>query len=288
MEAGFIRHPDGSYTTVGPDFDSVQPFGLAAGGLVTGMYGEGHAFVGDKMGHFTTFDAPGASGDGTRSRDITPDGAAVGYFESNSGLWRGFIRGTDGNFTIFDGPKAGTDGADETQGTFVWAVNVHGQLVGWTVDEDGGFHAYSRSSSGRFKSLHLPDQGKGKGRGSRAYCINKNGVIGGDYIDVNGVSHGFLLYRTGVVTLVDIHGAHHVQVSGVNDNGDATGFYSDKDSVQHGFVRSANGEIATFHAPDEGGTTGFGTFAQSINNNGVIAGYYWDSSGFTHGFVRTP
>src|SRR5690242_20726077 len=53
VEAGFIRHPDGTYTTVGPDGYDVEPLGLANGGLVTGGYNEGGAFIDDTKGHIT-------------------------------------------------------------------------------------------------------------------------------------------------------------------------------------------------------------------------------------------
>ncbi len=285
VEAGFIRHPNGTYTTVGPSDYDVFGIALAAGGLATGAIETGGAFIDDSKGHITKFAPPGESDEmGTFPRDISADGTVFGYFGATDGLWHGFVRDNAGNFTLFDAPKAGTDGTSEKAGTFVSAASDTGEIVGWSVDDSLVAHAYLRSPNGKFKMLNLS---KGQ-KSSHAYSVNKRGTVGGSYIDVNGITHGFLLDKKGNVTVVDIKDATYLQISGVNDHSDATGYYQGSDQVQHSFVRSANGDVATFDAPDAGGTDGRGTIAQSINNKGVVAGYYWGSTGFSHGFVRKP
>lgn len=76
----------------------------------------------------------------------------------------------------------------------------------------------------------------------------------------------------------------------INQWGTIAGSYVDANNVYHGFVRSAEGQFATFEAPDADTTAGSfnGTVAQGINDWGEITGYYIDKAGNAHGFVRTP
>ncbi|MGA7625862.1 MAG: hypothetical protein WCA91_20025 [Candidatus Acidiferrales bacterium] len=60
----------------------------------------------------------------------------------------------------------------------------------------------------------------------------------------------------------------------------------DTNSVAHGFLRTADGTITPFDAPEAGTGSGQGTYAQSINDFGVITGFYVDSNGTLHGFLR--
>jgi hypothetical protein len=76
-------------------------------------------------------------------------------------------------------------------------------------------------------------------------------------------------------------------VSSINDRGEATGYYVDGNNVIHGLVRSPEGVITPFDAPNAS-TNGYGTFGNSINVEGVTVGDYTNSSFNYGGLIRTP
>jgi hypothetical protein len=69
----------------------------------------------------------------------------------------------------------------------------------------------------------------------------------------------------------------------INPAGTVTGYYKDANSIGHGFVRTADGAIVTFDAPNQV----YGTYATAINAEGAVTGYYNDANYDGHGFVRT-
>ncbi len=94
-----------------------------------------------------------------------------------------------------------------------------------------------------------------------------------------GTSCGFLFYFSHDCSVV------------LNDLGAVTGYYVDSNYVSHGFLRSPDGTITTFDAPDadtSGSSFLSGTFPSGINDAGGITGSYIDTSGAQHGFLRSP
>ena len=109
--------------------------------------------------------------------------------------------------------------------------------------------------------------------------INNHGVIGGRYIDAEGVYHGFVL-QSGVFTKIDFPGALGTAVWGINDNGDLVGRYADAQGItNHGFLFS-NGVFTTIDPP--GSTL---TYAEGINSVGQIVGFFTDAKEHIHGFL---
>ncbi len=114
---------------------------------------------------------------------------------------------------------------------------------------------------------------------SSARQINNHGVIGGRYIDAEGIYHGFVL-QNGMFTKIDFPGAQGTAVWGINDNGDLVGRYLDAQGItDHGFLFS-NGVFTTIDPP--GSTL---TFAQGINSVGQIVGFFTDAKEHIHGFL---
>jgi hypothetical protein len=72
---------------------------------------------------------------------------------------------------------------------------------------------------------------------------------------------------------------------GINPQGEINGFYIDAKNVYHGFLRSPEGVITTFDAPDAGG---YGTFPFGLNSEGATVGYYNTPDYVYHGFLRRP
>ena len=90
------------------------------------------------------------------------------------------------------------------------------------------------------------------------------------------------------------------QAIAINSQGIIAGFYSDTLFVYHGLIRTPDGAIAVFDAPDAGtqSVAGFvhtpmgvlggqGTYATAINDAGTITGFYADITNVLHGFLRT-
>lgn len=110
--------------------------------------------------------------------------------------------------------------------------------------------------------------------------INNPGQIAGDFGDLSGAGHGFVL-AAGSFSTVDVPGSlpGFTIAFGINDRGQITGNYRDSTVGHiHGFLLS-NGSFTTIDFP---GATA--TRARGINNPGAIVGRYGPRSA-THGFL---
>jgi hypothetical protein len=90
-------------------------------------------------------------------------------------------------------------------------------------------------------------------------------------------------------TTIDVPGAAYTIASANNPAGAITGTYlAPPYYAFQGFLRTGDGAITTFDAPDAGTFNPDGTIGASINPAGAIAGYYTDASGVYHSFLRAP
>ena len=91
----------------------------------------------------------------------------------------------------------------------------------------------------------------------------------GDYVDSDGVDHGFLL-SSGVFTTIDVDvpGATDSPASAINDRGEIVGSYLDSGGIYHGYLLS-NGVFTTIDFPGANHTLLYGN-----NNKGEIVGRY--------------
>ncbi len=89
--------------------------------------------------------------------------------------------------------------------------------------------------------------------------------------------------KQGTFITIDPPGSVFTQAYSINPAGAITGTYCDAVTC-HGFLRTADGTITTFDAPDDV----FGTCAMSINPAGAITGGDQDSTDIVKGFLRTP
>jgi len=116
-------------------------------GAYTDSSGVRHGFIRTFGGTFTTFSAPGASGnagflEGTLPFSLSPEGAYLsGFYSDSSGVAHGFVR-ADGNVTSYDAPKAGGAGSSMFPGTAGLGVNDAGEIAGLYVDANGAFHGF--------------------------------------------------------------------------------------------------------------------------------------------------
>jgi len=107
---------------------------------------------------------------------------------------------------------------------------------------------------------------------------NNAQALVGNYIDTNGVEHGYLFSGGSFLTLDDPSGVLTIPQD-VNNVGQVVGQYNDANKVSHGFLWS-NGTFTTVDVPGS-----LATFAAAINNAGSIVGGYQDSNKVGHGFI---
>jgi hypothetical protein len=291
------------------DFNGTFATGMNNWGAVTGYYVDAnnvyHGFLRSPEGKFITFEAPGAdttpgSFDGTSPVSINDLGAITGWYSDTKGFNHGFLRNPDGTFATFEVTGAGG------YGSFPIGINVEGAIVGYYTDPNVNFHAFLRTPDGKFKTFAGPgacETGTSTGcYGNEATIINFSGTSVGNYMDENFVGHGLIRGADGALTTFEAPGGGTGIDQGTGCPGCYSGFnqwgaiatnYTDANNVFHGLIRSPNGKLTTFDAPDAGtgsyqGTGCFSDCPVSLNDWGVITGVYVDSNYVYHGYLRTP
>jgi hypothetical protein len=291
------------------DNNGTYPSSINNWGAITGSYQDTnntfHGFLRYPNGTFTTFEAPGADSgpfNGTTPSSINDLGVIAGsYFDAN-GFSHGFLRSPGGKFTSFDVPGVGGFGSTPI------ALNLEGAVVGYYTDANFNFHAFLRSPNGTFTTWSGPgacENGQPNGCfGSGASNINAFGIIAGGFEDNSGnfVHHSFVRNAEGKLKTFDVPSAGTGSYQGtgcpgcalgLNQLGAIAGIYSDANSVNHGFLRSPDGKLTTFDAPDAGTGAGEGTGCSSdcpvsLNDFGAITGTYSDANFVGHGYLRSP
>jgi hypothetical protein len=189
-----------------------------------------HGFLLTPQGQFTEFDAPngGTSAyQGTQAAGLTDDGAVAGTVEDSGDTSHGFLRGPDGSFTEFDaaGGMCDTYVSDiNSQQTIVglyvapgatggflrsvsgeitsfgdWmsfgvgTINTSGVVTGNYYDAQQVGHSWVRAADGNIIYFDAPGAGKNANQGTFAGANNDSEEITGDYVDSNGVNHGFIV-----------------------------------------------------------------------------------------------
>jgi hypothetical protein len=196
----------------------------------------------------------------------------------------------------FDAPGAGTVNSPVCApycGTFAYANNSLGAIVGSFTDANIVPHGFLREPDGHIISFDAPGAGLGAelNEGTVAYAVNDRGVTAGQYQDSNYVFHGFVRYPNGAFATFDAPGAGTQAYQGtlawdINWAGTTAGTYIDGSGVYHGFVRSPSGQFTSFDPP--GSIHTYPCEETCLSPNGTITGFYLDSDDTLHGFVRTP
>jgi len=268
-------------------------------GAITGSYLDenslGHGFLRAPDGTFTSFDDPDAGTtypNGTFPWNINPAGVVAGILADSNSALHGFVRTPDGRFTNFDPP-----GSVYTFPCLATCINPAGAVNGWYKDADGVVHGFVRAPDGKITEFDVPGAGTTGGQGTYSGSINAEGAVAGEYVTADNVSHGYIRTPDGRITKFDVPGAgtNGSQYQGtsalaINDAGAVTGEYIDSNDLQRGFVRTPDGRIIKFDAPDAGWATGSyeGTFGLAINSMGEVTGVYIDSNWVLHGFLWLP
>jgi hypothetical protein len=136
--AGFIRHPDKSFTTFHVEnADLTQILGMNGEGTAAGVYimgGQAHGYIRTPDGTITPFDPAGSHL--TQVEAISAKGVVAGYYKDAQDAHHGFTRAVDGTFTFFD-----VAGAVDTEAQ---TINVKGVVAGTWTDADGHEHLFVR------------------------------------------------------------------------------------------------------------------------------------------------
>jgi hypothetical protein len=229
---GFIRAPNGSFTTVdAPGAVNTLLCCITATRTVAGVFGDtngvSHGFLRSPDGNFTIFDPLGSAG--TVPTSITPGGAIVGIYLDANFFIHGFVRARDGTITTFDAPGG-------VNGTQPSGINPAGVIVGTYFDADIVSHGFLRTPDGAFTTFDPPGSSI-----TNIYSINPAGVVSGNYFDANSVTHGYLRSPDGSLTIVDAPGAgtgfgQGTALSAINAAGAVAGLYTDATNNTHGLI----------------------------------------------------
>ena len=213
-------------------------------------------------GVFTTYDFPGSQG--TYFYALGNDGTAAGHYQDSDGLYHGVIlengelRQYDfpgavqteiyglsdatgaltGNYIDASGVRRGFSGDTIVErpgalATYADFVSWTGHIVGSYVDTEGIYHAYMRSSVGRFLSIDLPN------------------ALNLEYFFLHGLNRARTVVgrakasedvpRTYVGSPLNLQelqvpGAVSTEGWNINEDGSVVGHYDSADGRRHGFI----------------------------------------------------
>jgi uncharacterized membrane protein len=253
--------------------------------------GPPHGFVlNNDDGVFTTIDAPlGANGTGING--VNEFDQLAGTYLDSAKVFHAFFENINGsNFTTIDPPNSiqTASGFLNAQGPQVVGTyrtrNPHNQIV-----TRHGFIWLN----GTFTTFNVP--GDDPGFGTRAFGINDQGEVVGDYKankeqdGTPGLRHGYLRSSNGIFTTFTVPHADLTTGEGINNDGTIVGFYI-LNNVTHGFVLN-DGVFLTVDVPDSKGNAQH-TEIYSINATGEIVGAYYENNDMklahSHGFRGVP
>ena len=230
---------------------------------------------------FTTFDPSGSQS--TSPVSINPAGQIVGNFLDSNFATHGFLRNTDGTMTPFDAPGAAF-------GTLPILITPQGSVLGIYFDAGFNMQIFQRAKDGVITTLQIPDPG------ASIYQVvgNSAGAIAGGLFDANGAQF-FIHNPGGKFILIPIPPAlipsfFLPSITAMTPGGTILGSYFGADNAWHGFLRTVDGNISTFDAPNAATFFFGGTMPTSISDGGTVTGFYEDT---THDsdprvFLRAP
>jgi uncharacterized membrane protein len=172
-------------------------------------------------------------------------------------------------FLNFDGPNAGTNAAAGSNDN---GISNSGTVVGFDIDNTGGFHNFTVNPLKSHKVQELNINGS---TAAQAFGINRNGVV----VGTDGNGNALSLSKGKVHTFIPLGGSA-ATAFGINDEGTIIGQYTDGAKMP-GFILPNPHTAIRIDAPSGPDTVN----AQGINNNGLIVGFYVGTDGQDHGFI---
>ncbi|MXV75714.1 T9SS type A sorting domain-containing protein [Candidatus Poribacteria bacterium] len=213
-------------------------------------------------GVFTTYDFPGSQG--TYFYALGNNGVAAGHYKDSDGLFHGVIL-ENGELRQYDFPDAVeteiygySDSTGALTGSFVDTSGVRrgfsgdtiveypgtpetyadfvswtGHIVGSYVDADGVYHAYMRSSVGRFLSIDLPNALNLEY--FFLHGLNRARTVVGRAKAAGDVPRTYVGSPLNLQEL-QVPGAVSTEGWNINEDGSVVGHYDSADGRRHGFI----------------------------------------------------
>jgi len=244
---GFVRTPDGTFTTFDAPIDPSNPtpgtipYSINSAGQIAGRYWICNiqdnpctdGFLRQPDGTIATFHAPNGQGS-TWTPGVDAAGAVAGYFVDLSNFTQhGFLRAPDGTFTVIDVPNV-------PQGTSITTINSSGKTAGTFLDTHSSNHGgFVRSPNGTFTVFDVPAACPGC---FQVAAVNNVGTVAGTF--QNGIddrTQVFLRFADGTFrNFFPGLSSGYSLVAGINSSNAVVGTYVDASDVPHGYLRPGN------------------------------------------------
>ena len=272
--------------------------------------------------NITPVAAPEGSNYTFESIDVTGVDFLALTASSDFGDYAGFTRPADGEkevgFTIIDGVFATYDFPD-SKNTYFYALGNNGIAAGFYEDSDGLCHGVILED-GKLRRYDFPDaietkiygisdatgwmtgnykDASGVRRGFSGDLIieppgatetyadfaSSLGVVGGSYVDADGIYHGYARIPTGdfiTTELPEMANQEYFFVHGLTDNAVIVARSKAEGDVPRTYV-GAFGALHEVQFPGAVSTEGW-----NINQDGSVVGYYDTADGRRHAFIAKP
>ena len=272
--------PDLNYTFESIDVPGVDFLAVTASSDFEDYAGNTRSADGEKDvgftlidGVFATHDFPGAQG--TYFYALGNNGVAAGHYQDSDGLSHGVILengelhrydfpgaveteiygysdatgALTGSFIDVSGIRRGFSGDTiveypEAPETYADFVSWTGHIVGSYMDADGVYHAYMRSSVGRFLSIDLPDALNLEY--FFLHGLNRTRTVVGRAKAVGDVPRTYVGSPLNLQEL-RVPGAVSTEGWNINQDGSVVGHYDSPDGRRHGFIARLTTETESDH-----------------------------------------
>ena len=272
---GFLRAPDGTFTTVDiPNAVWTQVHALNNGGAAVGDFldhlNRWHGFLRNARGKYREIKNPGDPMAGlVAPQSVNDVGQVVGTTSHGQFAVHGFVWDLSGTFTAFDVPGA-------PAATYPASINAGGQITGYFYPPSGGARSFLRDAAGIFTTFDL-----GIGMQTFAADINTSGQITGSFLMLNGSRAGYVRDPDGTITQFSFPGLTGIAGDSINDTGVIVGGnFTDQGNVSIERDQSGNVSLIPVPFPNKSNWT------IGINQTGQIVGVYVDSAGVNHGWTK--
>ncbi len=268
-----VAAPDGStYTFESIEVEGVDFLEVTGSSDFNDYAGNTRSADGQKMIGFTLIDGVFTTYDFPRSKNtyfyaLGNDGRAAGHYEGSDGLYHGVIL-ENGELTQYDFPNA-------VQTEIYGISDATGALTGNFIDASGVRRGFSGD-------LIIEAPGA---TATYADFVSPRGVVGGSYVDTEGIYHGYVRIPTGDFITAELPGianreyffVHSLTASAVIvARAKAVG------DVPRTYV-GAFGALQEVRFPGAVSTEGW-----NINQDDSVVGYYDTADGRRHGFIASP
>ncbi len=221
---GFLRSPDGSFTTFEPPGSTgdLYAFAITSNGEVYGNFSvapQTYQSFAYKDGVYRYLSI---NGENTQIYSGNDNGAITGYY---SGYPNSFLYRPGQPLIELEAP-----GQELTLGS---AINDKGALVGYYSNDYGESETTNgfELAGNRYLPVNVPPPAQD----TMPTWINNKGVIVGVYTYHDQYDHGFV-YENGTYQDFVVPGAVHTIIEGINDQGVLSGLYQDADGNVIGFI----------------------------------------------------